>query len=146
MLLLSEAEEGLSGAELAVAMSDDDHAEVTVRAELSRVRQQLGPIRLGSRPYRLSGVRTDVAGLRDDLAAGRLRQAVARYRGPVLPTSGAPGVVESLKVTLRKHPVGGVLVALVVGVVFLSAAITQVHGALKALGIVSDPPPATAPK
>ena len=94
VLLLAESDEGLSGAELAVALSDDDQAEVTVRAELSRLRHQLGPIRLGSRPYRLSGIRTDVADLRADLVAGRLRQAVARYRGPILPASEAPGVVE----------------------------------------------------
>lgn len=94
VLLLVEADEGLSGAELAVAMSEDDHAEVTIRAELSRLRPQLGPVRLGSRPYRLSAVRSDVDALRDDLAAGRLRRAVGRYRGPILPTSTAPGVVE----------------------------------------------------
>ncbi len=101
MLLLADAEEGLSGPELAVALSDDDQAEVTVRAELSRLRHQLGPIRLSSRPYRLSGVRSHVSELRDDLAAGRLRQAVARYRGPILPASAAPGVVE-LRETLHR--------------------------------------------
>ncbi len=101
MLLLSEAPEGLSGAELAVALSEDDHAEVTVRAELSRLRHQLAAIRLSSRPYRLSGVRSDVAELRDDLAAGRIRHAVGRYRGPILPASDAPGVVE-LRETLHR--------------------------------------------
>lgn len=110
MLLLADAEEGLSGPELAVALSDDDQAEVTVRAELSRLRHQLGPIRLSSRPYRLSGVRSDVSELRDDLEAGRLRQAVARYRGPVLPASQAPGVVE-LRETLHRALRSRLLVA-----------------------------------
>ena len=101
MVLLAEADEGLSGAELAVALSDDDQAEVTVRAELSRLRHQLGPIRLDSRPYRLAALRSDVQELRDDLEAGRLRQAVARYRGPILPASEAPGVVE-IRETLHR--------------------------------------------
>ena len=53
-LLLAEAADGLAAAELAVALSEDDQAEVTIRAELSRLRRQLGPVRLGSRPYRLT--------------------------------------------------------------------------------------------
>ena len=92
--LLAEAEDGLAAAELAVALSEEDQAAVTIRAELSRLRRQLGPVRLRSRPYRLDGLGTDLAELRDDLASGRLRQAVSRYRGPLLPASDAPGVVE----------------------------------------------------
>ena len=93
LLLLSESADGMTTAELGVALSDDDQAQVTVRAEISRLRSVLGPIELGSRPYRLESVlRTDVRAVRDDLAAGRLRRAVGRYRGPVLPTSTAPAV------------------------------------------------------
>lgn len=84
---------GMSAAELAVALSADEHSSVTIRAELSRLRTLLGPVRLGSRPYRvLNRVRTDVAAVRGQLRAGRLRQAVAAYQGPVLPTSTAPAV------------------------------------------------------
>jgi hypothetical protein len=93
-LLLAEADDGMAAAELAVALSEHDPAQVTVRAELSRLRRQLGPVRLTSRPYRLIGVRTDASELRDELGSGRLRQAVARYRGPILPASTAPGVAE----------------------------------------------------
>ena len=93
LLLLSEAADGMTTAELGVALSDDDQAQVTVRAEISRLRSVLGPIELGSRPYRLESVlETDVRAVRDDLAAGRLRRAVGRYRGPVLPGSVAPAV------------------------------------------------------
>ncbi|MFT4166556.1 MAG: transcriptional regulator [Microlunatus sp.] len=108
MLLLATSFDGLSSAELAVALSDDDQAMVTVRAELSRLRSQLGPVPLLSRPYRLPQLTTDVAELRTDLAAGRLRPAVARYRGPVLPTSGAPGV-EQLREDLHRQLRGRLL-------------------------------------
>lgn len=103
LLLLTESDDGMTTAELGVALSEDDHAQVTIRAELSRLRGVLGPIELGSRPYRVSSrVETDLGGVRDDLAAGRLRRAVARYRGPVLPASTAPGV-ERLREELHMH-------------------------------------------
>jgi len=103
LLLLSESDDGLTTSELGVALSDDEQAQVTVRAELSRLRAVLGPIELASRPYRLGGaLETDVARVRDDLTAGRLRRAVARYRGPVLPASTAPAV-ERLRDELHMH-------------------------------------------
>jgi hypothetical protein len=93
LLLLAESDDGMTTAELGVALSDEEQAPVTVRAELSRLRSVLGPLTLASRPYRLeSAVETDVAGVRADLADGRLRRAVARYRGPLLPASEAPAV------------------------------------------------------
>ncbi|WP_375424160.1 GAF domain-containing protein [uncultured Friedmanniella sp.] len=93
LLLLTEADGGLSADQLAVALSEEDHPSVTIRAELSRLRTLLGPVRLGSRPYRvLDALRTDVADVRRELRSGRVRQAVAAYRGPVLPASTAPGV------------------------------------------------------
>lgn len=95
LLLLSRAPDGLTAAELGVALSDDDQAPVTIRAELSRLRGVLGPLELASRPYRLRGtVRTDVEEVRGRLHDGRLRAAVAAYRGPVLPSSTAPAVEE----------------------------------------------------
>ncbi|MDF1704191.1 MAG: GAF domain-containing protein [Aeromicrobium sp.] len=94
-LLLTERLEGWRAGELAVALSDDEQADVTIRAEISRLRGVLGPVELASRPYRLANaVATDVAAVRDDLSAGHLRRAVAAYRGPVLPESTAPAVVE----------------------------------------------------
>jgi transcriptional regulator of acetoin/glycerol metabolism len=103
VLLLSDSDDGMTAAEIAVALSDDEHAQVTVRAELSRLRSALGPIELASRPYRLSNdVDTDVARVREHLAAGRRRRAVAMYRGPVLPASTAPAV-RRLRDELHMH-------------------------------------------
>ncbi len=93
LLLLTEAGGGLSAGELAVGLSDHEHSSVTIRAELSRLRTLLGPLRLGSRPYRvMDSLRTDIEDVRRELQAGRVRQAVAAYRGPVLPSSTAPAV------------------------------------------------------
>lgn len=92
-LMLTTAADGMTAAELAVALSDHDHPEVTVRAELSRLRPLLGPIGIASRPYRLqAAVVLDVDELRADLARGEVRQAVARYTAPVLPSSSAPAI------------------------------------------------------
>ncbi len=93
LLLIAESPDGLTTAELGVALSDDEHAKVTIRAEMSRLRSVLGPIELSSRPYRLkNAIDTDVVRVREDLAGGHLRRAVASYRGPILPTSTAPAI------------------------------------------------------
>src|SRR5215213_2108501 len=61
LLLLAESDDGMTTAELAVALSDDEQAQVTIRAELSRLRTVLGPLELASRPYRLSNaIETDI--------------------------------------------------------------------------------------
>jgi|UPI0003C7EB98 hypothetical protein len=94
LVLLAEHPGGLRAGELAVALSDDEQAPVTIRAEISRLRHVLGPVQLASRPYRIeNAVVTDIATVRSELDAGRLRRAVAAYRGPVLPESAAPAVV-----------------------------------------------------
>ncbi|HEU5486572.1 MAG TPA: GAF domain-containing protein [Microlunatus sp.] len=108
MLLLADSPDGLTSAELGVALSDDDQAMVTIRAELSRLRSQLGPVTLRSRPYRLPRLTSDIDDLRADLAHGRLRSAVARYRGPVLPASRAPGV-ERIREDLHRQLRGRLL-------------------------------------
>ena len=111
LLLLAEHPDGLSAGELAGALSAADHPEVTVRAEMSRLRAVLGSLDLGSRPYRLrTRLASDVAPVRASLAAGRLRAAVAAYPGPVLPASDAPGVVElrdALHDQLRRRLLAG---------------------------------------
>lgn len=95
LLLLATTEQGMTTGQLAVALSDDEHASVTIRAELSRLRGLLGPIELASRPYRLvNAIDTDVARLRDALNAGAVRRAVTAYKGPVLPASTAPAIRE----------------------------------------------------
>lgn len=105
LILLAESSDGLTTAELAVALSEAEHSPVTIRAELSRLRSLLGPLRLTSRPYRLQdALATDLTAVRRHLQGGRVRRAVAAYPGPVLPTSAAPAVVElrdELHLTLR---------------------------------------------
>lgn len=94
-VLLAANPDGLSGGALAELLAEGRLDEVSVRAEVSRLRRVLGADLVGSRPYRLApgAVVTDAdevdALVRTDVAA-----AVAAYRGPLLPTSDAPGVVD----------------------------------------------------
>lgn len=98
LLLLAEAPDGLSSADLAEALGEPGHplAEVTLRAEVVRLRKVLDPVGLavGSRPYRLpSGVEVDAVRAREALTRGDLDAALDDVRGEVLPASRAAGVV-----------------------------------------------------
>lgn len=94
VVLLACHPEGLTGDHLALELYGDRPVNpVTLRAELSRLRQLLGPL-LASRPYRLrEPVRVDVGAVADAVAAGDPATALDLYRGPLLPLSEAPGVV-----------------------------------------------------
>ncbi|MBO1767313.1 GAF domain-containing protein [Allobranchiibius sp. GilTou38] len=93
LVLLGQTRDGISGDRLAVELSSDDHAAVTVRAELSRLRTALAPLTLTSRPYRLDPhLVTDVEQVQDLLRGHRIAAALDLYRGPLLPTSDAPGI------------------------------------------------------
>lgn len=95
LVLLGQRRDGITGDQLAVELSDTDHAAVTVRAELSRLRGALAPISLRSRPYRLDAhLQTDVEQVQQLVREGRIAQAVDLYRGPLLPTSDAPGIAD----------------------------------------------------
>lgn len=95
LVLLAANPAGLTGGALAELLAEGRLDDVSVRAEVSRLRRVLGPGALDSRPYRLSpgwidSDAADVAALLEtDVAA-----AVAAYSGPLLPASDAPGVVE----------------------------------------------------
>ena len=66
-----------------------------MRAELTRLRSLLGADLLDSRPYRLRReVTCDWRTVEQHLAAGRMADAAKAYRGPLLPQSDAPGIVE----------------------------------------------------
>ncbi|MGX1971549.1 GAF domain-containing protein [Streptomyces kronopolitis] len=93
MVLLAGHPEGLTGDQLSVLLyGERERRPVTLRAELSRLRQLVGTL-LHSRPYRLSRpVETDVRTVEEALAAGDPHAALAAYRGPLLPLSEAPGV------------------------------------------------------
>ncbi|MGY1803383.1 phytochrome sensor protein [Blastococcus sp. SYSU D00922] len=96
LLLLAEAAvagEGRTASQLAAECHPGEAAEVTVRAELSRLRRLVGPELVGSRPYRLTGrIDTDLDRVRRLLARGAVGEALERYPGAVLPGSRAPGV------------------------------------------------------
>jgi hypothetical protein len=95
VIILATCPAGLTGDELAYLLYPDDLISSTLRAELVRLRALLGGQVLASRPYRLTcGVTSDWAAVSAQLAAGDLAEALRRYRGPVLPRSEAPGVVE----------------------------------------------------
>jgi transcriptional regulator of acetoin/glycerol metabolism len=95
LMLLAGSEDGLNTGQLAVALSEDEQAAVTIRAEVSRMRHLLGPIELASRPYRLEQpLDTDAAAVRSALRSGEVRRAVAAYPGLVLPQSVAPAVID----------------------------------------------------
>jgi GAF domain-containing protein len=93
LVLLAAHPGGLTADELAILLYGDFGKPVTVRAEISRLRRVL---RRGieTEPYRLDGVvRCDLTAVQDLLRAGRPADAAARYRGPLLARSEAPGVV-----------------------------------------------------
>jgi hypothetical protein len=93
LLLLSARPAGLRADELAVLLSDQLLSDVTVRAEVSRLRRIVGPLLSDTAPYRLDlAVRTDLDVVRARLAAGDLEGALAAYPAPLLSRSDAPGI------------------------------------------------------
>ncbi|WP_196073160.1 GAF domain-containing protein [Nakamurella alba] len=95
LVILADHPDGLSGDQLGIALYEEDVAASTMRAELTRLRAVLGEDVMQSRPYRLSrDVSFDWRTVSADLDAGRVREALRDYRGPLLPQSDAPGVVE----------------------------------------------------
>lgn len=64
------------------------------KGEIYRLRQVLGDL-IQARPWRVSQpVAADFLEVRHWLKMGRLAEALHAYRGPLLPRSGSPGVVE----------------------------------------------------
>jgi hypothetical protein len=106
LVLLSSTARGLSGDELAVLLYQEDSSTSTLRAELNRLRNLLGEELLASRPYRLMAeLSADWLAVEAHLATGEVAAALRAYRGPLLPTSVAPGIVrlrENLAASLRQ--------------------------------------------
>ncbi|WP_413336036.1 GAF domain-containing protein [Brevibacterium sp. GP-SGM9] len=98
LLLLHRSPEGISGGGLVEQLWPVGGSEVTVRAEITRLRRaidHLGDLRVDARPYRLrGGFGSDVERIHQALAQGDVETALDRYRGRVLPESDAPGVRE----------------------------------------------------
>jgi hypothetical protein len=92
VVLLALNPRGMTGEELARALYGVHGSEVTVRAEIARLRRRLGPL-VASQPYRLrADVRADF--LEVEWMAGRGALAAARdlYVGPLLPGSEVPAI------------------------------------------------------
>jgi transcriptional regulator of acetoin/glycerol metabolism len=106
VLLISTHPNGLSAEQLSSLLSERESAPVTIRAEMSRLRQHLADGFLTSRPYRIAvDLASDVDDVRSLIRRGSLRRALAAYPGPVLPSSTAPGIVEmreDLRAELRR--------------------------------------------
>ncbi|WP_394551584.1 GAF domain-containing protein [Agromyces sp. MMS24-JH15] len=98
LALLAWHPRGLGAERLAELVYERAASPVTVRAEVVRLRRVLeaaGEPPLESRPYRLGRPldldATEVVRL---IGRGALRRAFEQYRGPVLPESDAPGIVD----------------------------------------------------
>lgn len=92
--LLALHPDGLTSRQLADLLYADPAREVTVRAEIHRLRELLGP-GLATRPYRLEYVDTDLAAVMADLRDGDGTAAAGRAPGPLLPSSTVPAIVEA---------------------------------------------------
>jgi hypothetical protein len=93
LAVLAERPDGVTGEQLGLQLYGDDANPITLRAEMARLRRLLGDELLASRPYRLRiPVRADFSELAELVEKGAVAEAFRRYRGPVLPTSEAPGV------------------------------------------------------
>ena len=94
LALLAARPDGLTAEQLALALYGDRGKPVTVRVELSRLRRVL-PDWVDTEPYRLiAPVESDFVVVQELLRQGRAPEAAARYRGPLLLRSEAPGIVE----------------------------------------------------
>ncbi|MBD7951482.1 sigma-54-dependent transcriptional regulator family protein [Oerskovia rustica] len=142
LLLLAASPRGLGADELAVLLHPGELSDVTVRAEVSRLRRAVGPLLGGSRPYRLGApLRTDLDTVRDLLAAGDVHAALTAYPGPVLPRSVAPGV-ERLRDELSAEVRGAVLASGDVGALgrwLASDEGADDHGAWRRLAALAAP-------
>ena len=105
LTLLCANPAGLTSEQLSEGVYGDPLRTGSIRVEISRLRKLLGDS-LETDHYRFSGgVSSDVAQVAGLLHRGEVREAAARYPGPLLPRSHAPAVVrerEALEQWLRR--------------------------------------------
>lgn len=90
LVLLALHSRGMSGGELARALYGLNGSEVTVRAEVARLRRRLGSL-VASQPYRLvADVHADFLEVEWLARRGALAAARDVYVGPLLPASSVP--------------------------------------------------------
>ena len=91
LVILALRPDGLSAGALARALHGPGAKEVTVRAELARLRRLVGDV-VAAQPYRLAvDVRADFLAVEHGLRRGAVHAAL--YAGPLLPASRAPAIV-----------------------------------------------------
>jgi hypothetical protein len=101
LTLLALHPKGLTAEQLALALYGESGNPVTARAEIHRLRTQLGASVISTKPYRLEAeVDADFLNVRKPLRERKVREAVALWRGPLLPRSNAPGVCAEREETL----------------------------------------------
>jgi len=92
VVLLALHPSGMNGEELARALYGVHGSEVTVRAEIARLRRRLGPL-VASQPYRLlADVQADFLEVEWMARRGALAAARDLYVGPLLPDSDVPAI------------------------------------------------------
>jgi hypothetical protein len=110
LALLAFRPAGMSSEELAADLYGDAGQPGAARVEVYRLRKVLGGA-IETDPYRLAlDVESDIARIRGLLDRGAIREAAARYEGPLLPHSEAPGIVrgrDALEAWLRNAVMTG---------------------------------------
>ena len=105
LTLLCANPDGMTSEELSLGIYGDPAGAASIRVEISRLRKLLGDC-IEPERYRLAWmVGSDVAHVCALLHRGEVREAAARYPGPLLPSSEAPGVIrerEALEQWLRQ--------------------------------------------
>ncbi|MEA2306493.1 MAG: hypothetical protein QOH43_3773 [Solirubrobacteraceae bacterium] len=94
VVLLAASRSGLTTEELALALYGERGRPGTVRTELCRLRKLIGRRLEAGRDRLTMSIDADFLTVQGLLRAGDPRRAAERYRGPLLPRSEAPGVVE----------------------------------------------------
>jgi hypothetical protein len=104
LAILESNPAGVSSEALAADIYGDSGQPVAARVEVHRLRKLLDGA-IEADPYRLAlDVESDIARIRGLLDRGAVSEAAARYEGPLLPHSEAPGVVrerDALEAWLR---------------------------------------------
>jgi GAF domain len=107
LAVLAMHPEGMTTEQLALALYGERGKAVTIRAQVHRVRMCLGaPWSVDTHPYRLNvPIDADWLEVARLVAAGRPDEALRAYRGPLLPASEAPEIIEAralLEESLRR--------------------------------------------
>jgi hypothetical protein len=106
LAVLAMHPEGMTTEQLALALYGERGKAVTIRAQVHRLRAYLGARSVDTHPYRLNlAIEADWLEVARLVAEGQPHEALEAYRGPLLPASDAPEIVEAralLEESLRR--------------------------------------------